>query len=127
MGNSFYVGWQFFHAYAVEKHFYCWGAVAFDQSPASRRTVCNLLVSDFRHQPQNCLQVVAPFHRGWQAGLERSFPPATSGAFANAPEMDPADYTGTQATSALGTEENSDLFVAPVWTGTGDGDHCPVA
>ena len=127
MGNIFYVGWQSFHAYAVEKHFYCWGAMALGQSPASRRTGCNLLVSDFRHQPQNCLQVVAPFHRGWQAGLERSFPSAASGAFANAPEMDPADCTGTQATPALGAEENSDLFGAPVWTGTGDGDHCPVA
>src|SRR5436190_21236982 len=127
MGNSFFIGWQDFHGYAVEKHIYHWGAVAVDQSPASRRRVGERLVSRFWHQPQNGLQVVASFHGRWPAGIERSVSPAASGALAHASEMDSTNCANAQATSPLGPQENPDLLAAPVRAGAGHGDHCPVA
>src|SRR4026207_1865656 len=110
MGNRFFISWQEFHGYAVEKHIYHWGAVAAGQSTASRRRVGERLVPCFWHQPQNGLQVVASFHRRWPAGIERSSSSAASGALAHASEMDSTDCPNAQAASALGTQENPDLL-----------------
>src|ERR1700685_3714616 len=127
MGNSFFIGWHDFYGYAVEKHIYHWGAVEVGQSTASGRRVCDVLVPFLWHQPQNCLQVVAPFHRRWTAKFGRSFPSTATSALANASAMGATDCAGAQASSPLGSPKNSGLLAAPLWAGTCNGDDCPVA
>src|SRR5581483_3848315 len=127
MGNTFLLGWQDFHGYAVEKHHDYWGAVAVGQSAASGRSVCDVCLPCFRYQSQNCLQVAAPFYRGRTAGFGRSFSSSATSASANAPEMGATDHPSTQASSSLGAQEDPGWFAASLRAGARHGHHRPLA
>src|ERR1700677_9248 len=126
MGNSFFINWQDFHGYAVEKHIYHWGAVAAGQSTASGRRVCDAAVPFLRDQSQNCLQVAETLYRWRPGGFGRSVPPPTSGSLENATAMDSADCRGTSASPPLGPQENPGRVAAPLWASPRHGDDCPV-
>ena len=106
MGNIFVIKESVFCGHAVENSFCYWGAVVLGQSSAPERKVVESVVSSFRRQPQDRLQVESSFFARWASRVERSFPQTASDAAALGKQMAPANWFDAQEAFRLGAEKS---------------------